>query len=303
MQTLRKILLMCAAVLVLSFFTFLAFQVLPGDAAVAKLGTNATPEAIEALREELGLNDPVLVRYGRWLAGAVTGDFGDSERYRMPVSELLLQVLPNTILLALLSGIFIVLCSLPLGILFARYPGSVLDRVGAFANQTLMAVPAFFLGILMSIGFGVMLKLFVPGAFVPYNENLGECLAYLVFPAIAVALPKIAMTVRFLRSALLAEKQKDYVRTARSKGLGEWEVMFKHLLPNALPATITFLGVIAAEILAGSVVVEQVFGVGGVGRLLVTSIANRDYNVVQAIVLYVGVAVLVINALIEGKEK
>ncbi len=299
MRALKKIIPMFAAVLVLSFLTFLAFQILPGDAAVAKLGTNATPEAVEALREELGLNDPVLVRYGRWLAGAFTGDFGRSERYRMPVSELLLQVLPNTLLLAAVSAVFIVVCSFPLGIIFARYPGGVVDRIGAFCNQTFMAVPAFFLGILISIGLGIVMKLFIPGAFVPYDEDLGACLSYLVFPAIAVAIPKIAMTVRFLRSALLAEKQKDYVRTARSKGLEEREVMFRHLLPNALPAVVTFLGVIAAEILAGSVVVEQVFSVNGLGRLLVSSIANRDYNVVQAIVLYVGIAVIVINGIIE----
>ncbi len=303
METLRKLLLMCAAVLVLSFVTFFAFQILPGDAAAIKLGTNATPEAVEALREEMGLNDPLPVRYGRWLLGALTGDFGESYRYGRPVSELLLQVLPNTVLLALLAAIFIIVCSFPLGIFFARFPGSVADRIGAFGNQTLMAVPAFFLGILISIVFGITLKLFVPGAFVSYEEGILPCLSYLVFPAIAVAVPKIAMTVRFLRSALLAEKQKDYVRTARSKGLSEWEIMFKHLLPNALPGVVTFLGVMAAEILAGSVVVEQVFGVGGVGRLLVSSVANRDYPVVQAIVLYVGVAVIIINAIIEGKEE
>lgn len=300
MKAVKKILSMLVAVLVLSFVTFLAFEILPGDAATMKAGTNATPEQIEALREEMGLNDAFFVRYGRWLKGTVTGNLGESIRYERPVSELFRQMLPNTLLLAGFAFVLILVMALPLGLLYGRYPGSVGDRVGVFLNQTFMAVPAFFLGILISVLLGIGLKLFTPGAFVSYDEGLGPCLAYVFFPALAIALPKVAMTVRFLRSALLTEKRKEYVRTARSKGLSEWEILVKHLLPNALAATVTFLGVIVSEIVAGSIVIEQVFGVNGLGRLLVSSVANRDYNVVQALVLYIGIIVIVLNGVIEA---
>lgn len=300
MKAVKKGLSMLAAILVLSFVTFLAFEILPGDAAVTKLGTNATPEQIEALREEMGLNDPFIVRYGRWMGGACTGDFGMSNRYGRPVSELFLQMLPNTLLLAGLSFLLILIIAFPVGLLCGRYPGSIGDRTGVFLNQTLMAIPSFFLGILISVVLGLGLKLFTPGAFVPYDQGLGACLSYLFFPALAIALPKAAMTIRFLRSALLGERRKEYVRTARSKGLGEWEVLVKHLLPNALAATVTFLGVILSEIVAGSIVIEQVFGINGIGRLLVSSVANRDFNVVQALVLYIGIVVIVLNGVIES---
>lgn len=299
MKAVKKVLSMLAAVLVLSFVTFLAFSILPGDAAQIKLGTNATPEQIEALREEMGLNDAFFVRYGRWIKGAFTGDLGMSIRYDRPVSELFMQGLPNTLLLAGISFVLILVLSFPLGLVYARYPGSIGDRVGIFLNQTFMAIPAFFLGILISVVLGLGLQLFVPGAFVSWDEDPIGCISYMIFPALAVALPKVAMTVRFLRSALLSEKRKEYVRTARSKGLGEWEILVKHMLPNALAATVTFLGVIVSEIVAGSIVIEQVFHISGLGRLLVLSVQNRDYNVVQALVLYIGIVVIVLNGVIE----
>ena len=301
MKWIRKGVAVLIAVLALSFVTFLAFQILPGDQAMLKLGTNATPEALEALREEMGLNDPFLVRYGRWLGGVFTGNFGESSNYKMPVTELLWQVLPNTLLLAAISILMILLIAFPLGLLYARFPGSAVDRTGAMLNQTMMAVPAFFLGLLISVVLGLWLRLFSPGAFVSYDESLSGCIVYLIFPALAIALPKAAMTVRFLRSALLTERAKDYVRTARSKGLSENKVLLLHMLPNALPGVRTFIGVIVSEIIAGSIVVEQVFGVNGLGRLLVRSISNRDYNVVQAIVLYIGIVVLLVNSGMESE--
>lgn len=299
MGILRKILAMIGTVLLLSFLTFLAFQVIPGDAAQVQLGTNATPEALEALRAEMGLDDPVPIRYARWLANAVQGDFGTSSRYRTPVSELLSQMLPNTLALAALSLLLVLALSFPLGIVCARFEGGLFDRFFTWVNQTFMAIPSFFLGILISIFLGIVLRLFVPGRAVSWNDDAAECLRYLFFPALAIALPKAAMTVRFLRNALITEKHKDYVRTARSKGMSRTGVLLTQMLGNALIPVVTFLGVIAAEVLAGSIVVEQVFGVNGLGRLLVASIANRDYNVVQAIILYIGAAVVMVNLLVD----
>ena len=301
MKWVRKGVAVLIAVLALSFVTFLAFQVLPGDAAMLRLGTNATPEALEALREEMGLNDPLLVRYGRWIGGVFTGNLGESAVYKRPASELLWQVLPNTLLMAGISILMILVIAFPLGLLYARFPGSAVDRAGAMVNQTMMAIPAFFLGLLISVVLGLWFRMFTPGAFVSYDESLSGCLTYLIFPALAIALPKAAMTVRFLRSSLLTERSKDYVRTARSKGLSEGKVLMLHMLPNALPGVRTFIGVIVSEIIAGSIVVEQVFGVNGLGRLLIRSISNRDYNVVQAIVLYIGIVVLLVNSGMESE--
>lgn len=299
MTILKKFLAMVGTVLLLSFLSFLAFQVIPGDAAQVQLGTNATPEALLELREELGLNDPVLVRYARWLKGALQGDFGVSTRYRMPVSELLSQMLPNTLALALLSLLLVLVLAFPLGLLCARFEGSLFDRFFTWVNQTVMAVPSFFLGILISIFLGIVLRLFVPGRAISWSENPAECLRYLFFPALAIALPKAAMSVRFLKSSLITEKNKDYVRTARGKGMSRTRVLLTQMLGNAMISVVTFLGVVAAEVLAGSIVVEQVFGVNGLGRLLVASIANRDYNVVQAIILYLGIAVVLVNLLVD----
>lgn len=299
MKIVKKLLTMLGTVLLLSFLSFLAFQVIPGDAAQVQLGTNATPEALQALREELGLNDPVLVRFGRWLLAAVQGDLGNSTRYRVPVSELMGQMMPNTLWLAGLSLMLVIIIALPLGLICARWEGSLLDRTFLWVNQTFMAVPSFFLGMLISVFLGIGLKLFVPGRAVSWSQDPVGCLQYLFFPALAVAVPKAAMTIRFLRNSLISEKQKDYVRTARSKGMSENRVLFSQMLPNALIPAVTFLGIIAAEVLAGSIVVEQVFGVSGLGRLLVASISNRDYNVVQAIILYIGLAVVLVNLLVD----
>lgn len=299
MRILKKLLALLGTLLLLSFFVFLAFQIIPGDTAQAQLGTNATPEAVEALREEMGLNDPVLVRFGRFVSGAVQGDFGDSSRYRMPVNSLVGSMLPNTVVLAVMSLVLIIVLSFPLGILCARWEGSVVDRAFTNLNQVFMAVPAFFLGILLSLFLGIVLNLFVPGRFISFSENPLRCIRYLFFPALAIAIPKMAMTVRFLRNALVVEKGKDYVRTARSLGLSQSETMVHYMVRNAMISVTTFLGVIAAEVFAGSIIIEQVFGVNGIGRLLVASISNRDYNVVQAIVLYIGIAVVIVNLCVD----
>ncbi len=299
MKVLRKVAGLIGTVLLLSFFVFLAFQILPGDSAVTKLGTNATPEQIAALREEMGLNDNFLVRYGRFLKGAVVGDFGTSTRYKMPVSELLGTTLPNTLCLAVMSILMVMLLSIPLGVLCARFENRLPDRILTGTGQLFMAVPAFFMGILISLILGVWLHWFLPGRTVDFGTNPMGCITATVYPALAIAIPKIGMTVRYLRNALIAEKGKDYVRTSRSLGISESRILFRNMLPNALISVLTFLGVIAAELLAGSIVIEQVFGINGIGRLLVSSVANRDYNVVEAIVLYIGVMVVLVNLLVD----
>ena len=269
--TAKKIATMLLTMVIVSFLTFVAFSLLSGDAATRLLGTEATPERLEALRIELGLNDPLLVRYGRWLWDALRGDLGTSYRYGQSVSSLIAQRLGPTLTLTALAFALIVAVSIPLGVLSAKYAGGWLDRALTVINQVVMAVPPFFTGILFTYLFGLVLHLFIAGAF-PAG-GVGHYIGYLFFPALAVALPRIAMTVKLLRTSILDEAQRDYT-----------------LVP-----VLTFLAMTVADLLAGSVVIEQVFAVPGLGRLLLTSIEGRDEPVARAIVVLLAFAVILCN--------
>ena len=291
----KKIITLIITLLFISLLTFTAFSVIPGDAAVSKLGVDASPEAIARVRAEYELDQPVLTRYVHWLGKALHGDFGQSYKYdTMTVTQLLQSRLPVTILLAV-----IIVVSLPLGMLSARYAGKWLDVVINQVTQITMAIPSFFLGIILTVIFGLVLKVFQPGGYVSMQEDLKGCIEYLILPAVAVALPKIAMVVKYLRNSVLSEMKKDYVRTAYSKGNSVNQVLYGHVLRNALIPVITFVAMVAAEILAGSLVIEQVFSIPGMGRLMITSISTRDYPVVQAAVLYITSIVVIINFLVD----
>lgn len=283
--TAKKIATMLLTMVIVSFLTFVAFSLLSGDAATRLLGTEATPERLEALRIELGLNDPLLVRYGRWLWDALRGDLGTSYRYGQSVSSLIAQRLGPTLTLTALAFALIVAVSIPLGVLSAKYAGGRLDRALTVINQVVMAVPPFFTGILISWLFSITLRWFVHGQFPDLGADPTGAFRYLFFAAAAIAIPRIAMTVRMLRSTIQGEMRRDYVRTAISRGNDRGAVLRRHVLRNALVPVVTFLAQTMAEIVAAGIVVEQVFAIPGLGRLLVASISNRDYPVVQAIVV------------------
>ena len=298
-RILKKFLIMLITLLAVSFLVFLALSVIPGDAATNMLGTQATQESIEALREEMGLNDPFFVQYFRWLFGCIMGDFGTSYSYHMSVSSLIMDKLPITITLTIFSFLIIFVLSIPLGVFIAKHTGGVADRVLTVINQIVMSIPPFFSGILITLVFGLILGLFTPGGFVSYKTDMAGFLGYLIFPSIAIAVPKISMTVKLLKESILEEYKKEYVRTAYSRGNSTTQVLYKHILKNAIIPVITFLGMTLADIVAGSIVVEQVFGIPGIGRILLTSISNRDYPVVQAIILILAVIILVINFIVD----
>lgn len=276
---------------------FLAFQIIPGDPTTRMLGTQATPERVEALREELGLNEPLPLRYLNWLGDFVTGDFGRSYSYSMTVQELLSGKVGVTAALSLTAFLLVILVSIPLGVLLARFEGGVLDRVMTVINQLAMSVPPFFLGIVFTSVFGVALKLFIPGSFVHFSESPGGFFTYLFFAALAIAIPKIAMTVKLLRSSIISELGKDYVRTAYSRGNSRARALYRHVLRNAIVPVITFLALTLPDIVAGSIIIEQVFAIPGLGRLLLSSISGRDFPVVQAIIVLIALLVVVVNFL------
>ena len=291
----KKLFTLIITLFIVSLLAFLAFQIIPGDPTTAMLGTEASPEARAELRAQLGLDQPAPVRYWEWLTGFLTGDFGTSYSYSLSVREMLGEKLVITGFLTLLSFSFTIALSIPLGILAGSVRSRGLDRLIAALDQVVMSVPPFFVGILACYLFGIVRRLFTPGDFVSYTQDWGAFLAYLVLPALSMALPRVAMTVKMLRGSVLSQLGEDYVRTARSRGLSRGEILRRHVLKNALLPTITFLAVSAAEIMTSSIVIEQVFTIPGVGRLLLSSISSRDFPVVQAIVVILAVWIVLVN--------
>ncbi len=295
----KKFFSMLIALLAASFFFFLVFDIIPGDPAVAKLGTNATPERLEALREEMGLNRPFLVRYFSWLADFVRGDFGVSYSYNIPVKSMILDKLPISVTMTLMAFLMVLVISIPAGLFCARFEGKKLDTAVCAIGQIMMSVPPFFSGLLITLLFGIILGLFTPGGFVSYDKSITGFISSLFFPALSIAIPKAAMSVKLLRSSLITEKSKDYVRTAISRGNSHMQALCRHVLRNAFIPVMTFFGMALADILTGSIIAEQVFSIPGLGRILLTSIMNRDYPVVQAIIMLMAAVVTLINFLVD----
>ncbi len=295
----KKMITLIITLLLISFAAFLAFQVIPGDPALSVLGMDATEEQIAAFHKEMGLDKPMIIRYVNWLTGFVRGDMGESYHYRTAVSGLLADKLPVTLALTAVSLVFIIGISIPLGMIMAGFADKMTGKVMNVGNQIMMSIPSFFLGVLLILVFGLILKWFTPGKYISYTESFTGFLGYLAAPAMAIALPKAAMVMKFLRSSVLEQKKSDYVRTAYSKGNSESRVLYHHVLKNACIPVITILGMMIADTMAGSIVVEQVFNLPGVGRLLVSSIGSRDYPVVQAIIVYIASTVVIVNFLVD----
>ena len=288
--------LLVGTLLLVSVLAFAAFSVIPGDPTTSVLGAEATREEIAAFRAQHGLDLPVWQRYWSWLAAFVTGDFGRSFKFDMSVSELVATRAQVTLVMAALSFALIVAISLPLGLISARRRGGVVDRLVTVLTQVTMSVPNFIMGIGLMFLFALVLKWFRP-EYVPLEDGLGAHLRFMVFPALAVALPKSAMTVKLLRGSILGELGQDYIRTAYSKGTSQSSALRRHVLRNAMIPVVTFLAMAIGDIMAGSIVVEQVFTIPGLGRLLITEIGNRDYPVVQAIVVLLAAVVVGCNFL------
>ncbi|MCR5138043.1 MAG: ABC transporter permease [Oscillospiraceae bacterium] len=277
--------MLLATMLLVSFLTFAAFEAVSGDPARNLLGTEATEEQVMALREELGLDRPFLLRYAEWLAGFFSGNLGVSYSYRQPVGKLIGPKLEISLCLSLMSFVMIAVISIPLGIFSYHRTGGFADWPRTVFNQLCMAVPPFFTGILVSWIFGILMKVFTPGDFPGFRQDFGESVRHLFFGAVCLGIPRIAMTVRMLRATVIEEMNKAYVRTAISRGHDRRGVLTSHVLKNSMVPVVTFLGQTLAELVGAGIVVEQVLGIPGLGRFLVLSISHRDYPVVQTIVV------------------
>ena len=295
----KKLTGLIIALLIVSILAFLVFEIIPGDPARQRLGTEATESKVQALREEMRLNDPLPIRYGRWVKDFLKGDMGTSYKYEQPVRDLIRDKIPVTLTLTGLAFLFILLLSIPMGILCAKYESTWVDRLGIILNQICMSIPPFFVGMVLTVVFGLVLKLFTPGGYISYKESVGGFVAYLILPAIAVAIPRAAMTTKIFRNSLIAEMHQDYVRTAYSRGNSPLRVLLRHVLRNGIMPVITFLGMAIADMIANSIVVEQVFGIPGIGRTLISSISNRDYPVTEALIVWIAVVILFTNVLVD----
>ncbi len=283
---------------VVSIVVFAAMNVLPGDPALTILGLDATDDALAALREQLGLDQPLIGRYFAWIGNALVGDFGMSHSFGVPVSELIVERLPLTISLALFGILFTVVLALTLGVGAAanhRGPG---DWGVMFLSQLGIAVPAFWLSILLVLLFAVKLRWLPPGGFAGWGDPV-QALRSLILPTVALALVQSAVLARVTRSSLLEVMRQDYVRTARATGFSRRRVLWLHVLPNALVPIITIIGMQFAALVTGTIVIENVFYLPGLGRLIFQSIANRDLPTVQALVMMFAGIVVTANFIVD----
>ncbi|GKX32951.1 MAG: ABC transporter permease [Rhizobiaceae bacterium MnEN-MB40S] len=284
--------------LAVSVIVFAVMNVLPGDPALTILGLDSTEDARAALRRELGLDAPVASRYLEWMSGAVHGEFGQSYAWSAPVGELIAERLPLTLSLALSGMLFTLLLGLVMGVLAAADHRRFGDWGVMFISQLGIALPAFWLSILLVLLFAVKLRWLPPGGFPGWDEPLAA-IRSLVLPTIALGLVQSAVLARVTRSAALEIMRQDFVRTARAAGLGRSRVLWRHVLPNALVPIVTIIGMQFAALVTGTIIIENVFYLPGLGRLTFQAIANRDLFTVQALVMMFTAIVIAGNFIVD----
>ncbi|WP_018130874.1 ABC transporter permease [Effusibacillus pohliae] len=295
----RRLLLAIPVILLVTVMVFSLLHMLPGDPATVILGQEATPEAVAALREELGLNKPIVIQYLDWLAGVLRGDLGRSLVDHTPVSELIAQRLPATLELTVGTFIVAILIAFPAGIISATRPGKWVDYGSTMFALGGMSIPHFWLGMMFIVFFSVKLGWLPASGYVPFADDPAANLAAMIMPMVATGLRESAILMRMLRSSLLEVMHADYIRTAYSKGLKEWAVIMRHALKNALVPVVTTSGLLVAGLLGGLVITESIFSIPGFGRLIVESIFARDYVTVQGAILVSALLVVVVNLLVD----
>lgn len=293
----RRLLQLIPVLLVTTFVVFLLLRLVPGDPAQLLAGQDATPEQVQALRKELGLERPIVVQYVIWGKGVLAGDFGRSYVKRRPAGELIRAALPPTVQLTVAAVAFALLVGVPLGVLAGLKPGSLWDMGLAGYTSLALGIPNFLLAIIFLLIFSLKLGWLPAGGRVEFGDNPGEAWKYYVLPALVLGLSSAAVYSRFVRSAMREVSGMDYIRTARAKGLHERTVVRRHALRNALLPLVTVLGLQFGRLLGGTVVVETIFAWPGMGRLALDAIRGRDYVVFQGVILLLVMSAVLINLL------
>ncbi len=293
----RRLLIAIPTIFIISIFVFLLQKLLPGDPVLALAGEERDPATLEALREMYHLNEPLIVQYLYWIGGVVQGDLGISLRTNQPVTALIAEKLPVTFQLAVMALIFAVGIGVPTGILSAVYKGSWLDYIANFVALSGLSIPNFWLGILLILLVSVNLGWLPASGYRAFTVDPVRSIETMLMPAFVLGTALAATLMRHTRSAMLSVLKSDYVRTARAKGLRERVVIMKHALRNALVPVVTVSALLFGELLAGAVLTEQIFTIPGFGKLVVDAVFNRDYAVVQGIVLVTSVGFILMNLL------
>ena len=296
---LKRVLTLIATLIGASIVIFLVLEILPGDAAMTMLGTEAEPETIRALATKLGLDRPPMERYWHWVEGMLSGNLGNSYAYGSPVAELIVERLAVTVPLAIMAMLLTTVLALVVGI-YAASRHNRLGDVGLMGlTQIGIAIPNFWFAILLILFFSVKLQWFSAGGFEGWSEDPGQALKSLLLPALSLAVVQAAILARITRSAVLEVMREDYVRTARAKGLSQRATLWGHVLRNAMIPVVTVMGLQSAELLAGTIVVENVFYLPGLGRLIFQSISNRDLIVVRNCVMLLATMVVLVNFVVD----
>ena len=282
-----------------SVVIFTMLEIVPGDPAQMMLGLNASEEAVQALRVQMGLDQSLFTRYSSWIIGMIGGDFGTSYTYNVPVSELISERLVVSLPLAIFALLLSAMVAIPVGLYAALHRGKAADTTSMAIAQIGIAMPNFWFALLLVYVFAVMLKLVPAGGFPGWSEGFWPAIQALILPTIALALPQAAILARVTRSALIEAMGEDYIRTARAKGLTRSQTLWSHALRNAMIPVVTIMGLQFAFLLAGTIIIENVFYLPGLGRLVFQAITQRDLIVVESVVIILVASVITINFLVD----
>lgn len=286
---------MIPVLFIVSVIVFSIIHLIPGDPATIIAGSNASDAQLAALRQEYGLDKPIWTQYLIWLGNLLTGNLGTSLINGFPINELIMQRIPATVELAVASAIIGALIALPLGIFSALRPGSIFDFATTTFSALSFALPGFWLAILLILLFSLQLRLLPPSGRPEFSAAPVEHLKALLMPAFTLGIAMAAKLTRYLRSSMLEELSQDYTRTARGKGLSERVVVLRHVLRNSLIPVVTIFGLQIGDLLSGAIIIESIFAWPGIGRLTIQAITWRDYAVLQASVMFIAVAFLLVN--------
>lgn len=295
----KRVFIGILTLLAASIIIFAVLEVVPGDPARLMLGMNATEDAVRALQEQMGFNEPLVSRYLGWLGGLLTGDFGRSYTYSIPVLDLIRERIAVSLPLALISLALSTVIAIPIGLFSASRRGSFADTATMGAAQIGVAIPNFWFALLLVYIFAVVLRLLPAGGFPGWENGIWPSIKSLILPSVALALPQAAILARVARSSLLDVLSEDYIRTARAKGLSRRKVLYHHALRNALIPVLTIIGMQFSFLLAGTIIVENVFYLPGLGRLVFQAITQRDLIVVEGVVVILVATVITVNVLVD----
>jgi len=295
----NRLLQLIPTAVIVSAIVFLTTAYLPGDPTLAILGESASAEQIQALRSQLGLDDPLVTRYLNWVLDYMNGNFGRSYRTGEPISSMLLERLPVTIELTLGAILLAALFGMPLGIIAAKFRNTWVDSLASMIGLVSLAIPYFWFGVLLIILFSVQLRWLPPSGYVPFFSDPLENLRLMILPVACVGFSVAGVILRQTRGAMISSLSQDYVRTSRAKGCSEGRSVLLHALPNALNPVITVIGLQVGALLGGAVISETIFSLPGLGKMLVDGIINRDFPVIQASVLLVVFFVVAINLVVD----